>query len=152
MEGNENLLSNDLHIDSISFNYLRETSKWAKFLAIIGFIMTGVFVLFAFFGATMFSTLMRTNPYGGDIAGSFGFIITIVYLIVAAISFFLSLFLYRFGARTLAGLQATDQDSLNDGIGNLKSFFKMYGIIVIIYLGFLALALLLGVLGAMFSR
>jgi hypothetical protein len=155
METNENLLNNDLQIDSTAFGYLQESAKWAKFLGIIGFIITVFIVLAAFFAGTIFSTVLtKSNPYssypsGG--AGILGVVVTILYLIGGVITFFLSLFMFRFGSRTKSALLATDQASLNSGLNNLRLFLKMYGIIIIIYLGFMALALILSIAGAAFS-
>jgi len=40
---------------------------------------------------------------------------------------------------------------MNTGLANLKILFRIYGIIVIIYLGFVALALLFSIIGTMMN-
>ncbi len=142
METHENLLNAELQIDSVAHAHLAETAKWGIFLSILGFIFTGLFVLIAIFAGTFLTTM---NPYGGASAMMGAGFLTTIYLIIAAVNFFMSMFLYRFSAKTKAGLYSNDQDSLNSGLANLKNLYKMIGIIAIIYLAFIALALIFGI-------
>ncbi|MEI9954765.1 MAG: hypothetical protein WDM90_00275 [Ferruginibacter sp.] len=65
METNENLLTTELHIDSTGHSYLYETAKWATFLAIIGFIGSGILVLVAIYMGTKLSELSEFNSLIG---------------------------------------------------------------------------------------
>ena len=47
----------DLHLDQQSFVNLKEAAKWARFIAIIGFIISALMVLFALFAGTLLSTM-----------------------------------------------------------------------------------------------
>ncbi len=154
MESNQNLLNTDLQLDSIVQSHLKETAMWARFLGIIGFVLTGFITIAAFFMGTILGNVMHTNPYAssGDVPGMLGGFITAIYLILAAVMFFISLFTYRFGVRTKAAMLTTDQESMYKGMLNLKLLFRTYGIIMVIYLGFLVLALIGGVFGAMMGR
>ncbi len=60
-----------------------------------------------------------------------GTTIVIIYLVIAVIYFFLSLFLYRFASKMKIALNTTDQDSLNNSLGNLKTLYKTMGILTI---------------------
>ncbi len=142
METNENLLNSELQIDSIAHAHLAETAKWGVFLSILGFIFTGLFVIVALFAGTLLTSM---NSYGGASAMVGAGFITAIYLVIAAINFFMSLFLYRFASKTKAGLYSNDQDTLNSGFANLKNLYKMIGIIAIIYLAFIVLAIIFGV-------
>lgn len=145
METNENLLSTDLQVDSIAEIHLRETAKWARFLGVTGFIFAILLALLAFAMPSFISTAMRQNPYNSSSASIFSAMsgmITILYLIIAGIMFMVSYFVHKFGVAIRNGLAQNDQAGLNEGFLNLKRLFRFYGIIVIIYLGFLALALI----------
>jgi hypothetical protein len=150
MESNQDLINSPLQIDTIAHTHLAETTKWANFLSIVGFILSCIIAIFALFAGTMLGSLSRGFGSRGSMVGA-GFI-TIVYLIVAAVYFFMSLFLYRFASKMKVALYSSDQDSLNSSFMNLKNLYKMMGIITIIYLGFLALALILGIGGALMMR
>jgi hypothetical protein len=155
MEANQNLLNTDLQMDSIVQSHLKVTAMWSRFLGIVGFVLTGFITIAAFFAGTLIGTLMRANPYAGnsgDVTGMLGGFITVIYLILAAVMFFISLFSYRFGVRTKAAMLSTDQESLYKGMLNLKLLFRSYGIIMVIYIGFIILMLIGGVFGAMMGR
>jgi Family of unknown function (DUF5362) len=148
METNENLLSSELQIDNISHGYLSETAKWANFLGIVGFVLSGILVIVALFAGTLMG---RMSSYGGSEAAMGAGMITILYLIIAVVYFFMSLFLFRFAGKMKAALYANDQVSLNDSFLNLKNLYKMMGILTIIYLGFIVLAFIFGIGAAMMN-
>lgn len=149
METNQNLLNADLQIDAISHAHLYETAKWATFLAILGFIGSGIVALVAVFAGTFLGAL-GSSPYGGGSALIGAGFVTTIYLVIAAIYFFMSLFLFRFATKMKTALNTTDQESLNNSFLNLKNLYKMMGILTIIYLAILVLALIFGVGAALF--
>src|SRR5882672_6038048 len=91
----------ELHIDAPSSSYLSDTAKWAKFLAIVGFIVCGLIVLVAFFaGSILSATFSRYGMEGGSAASSVGSaFITIIYILVALLYFFPCLYLFRFATK-----------------------------------------------------
>jgi hypothetical protein len=146
MEQNtSNLL--ELHIDSQSNAYLRETAKWAKFLAIIGFIGCALIILIGVFAGSVMATAF-SDLGGGGFGGGMGVVMAVIYILFALLAFFPYLYLYRFANQMQAALRSNDQAALTTSFGNLKSCFKFVGILTIIVLAFYALALVFGVLGA----
>lgn len=141
MEQHDNLLENDLIIDSISAGHLKETALWAKFLAIIGFIMSGLSVVGALLMGSFFSRI------SGFAASS-----TIIYIIMAAVIFFISRFLLQFARKAQAALKAADQESLTAAFKNLKIYFRYTGILAVISLIFAVLGAIAITLAASFSR
>jgi hypothetical protein len=119
--------------------YLREAGKWAGFLSIVGFIFCGLFLIIALFIGTIFSFLGQLSPAYAQLPTFVGVIVAIVLILFDLIYFFLSLYLYQFSSRIKKGIVFTDHFHLNQGMGKLKSFFKMTGIITIIFLSLYAL-------------
>jgi uncharacterized membrane protein len=150
MENNQNLLNNDLQIDHVSQSHLAETAKWANFLSIVGFVLSGIIAIMALFSGA-FLGAAGGRRYGGDsvLIGA-GFIM-VIYIIIAVLYFFMSLFLFRFASKMKAALYNTDQESLNASFMNLKVLYRFMGIITIIYLVFIVLALVLGIAGTLIS-
>lgn len=142
----QNLLSNDLRIDEICQMHLKETAKWTKFLAIVGFVITGIIVIVAFFAGSLLSEMP-----GAELAGVGAGLFTILYLIIAIIYFFLSLYLYRFATSMQVALNTNSQDELSKSFMNLKLMYKIIGIIVIAYLGLVALGILFSIIAMMFG-
>ena len=150
METNENLLTAELQIDTTAHAYLAETAKWCNFLSIVGFILSGILAVVALFAGTFLGSL--SSRYGGSSSIMGAGFITVIYLLIAALYFFMSLFLYRFSSKMKTALYSNDQDSLNNSFLNLKNLYKMMGILTIIYLSFLVLALIVGIGAAAFMR
>ncbi len=138
----------DLQLDTTSQNHLLETAKWGKFLAIVGFVMIAFFLVSAFevtaiFSATLSSTQMP--PFMG-IGLSAGFII------VALLGFIPTLLLFQFSTKLKKSIQLGDQEGVTQAFFKQKSLYKYLGVVLIVYLCFLALILILEVLGQAFTN
>lgn len=133
----------ELQIDQTAMSYLRDAAKWARFLAIAGFIFCGFFVLaavlFATFLSGTFNSLGTSGMFGGLGAG----FIAVVYIGVALLNFFPCLYLYNFGRKTRHALLNNDQDQLNISLKNMRAFFRYVGVMMIIGLGIFVLYFLL---------
>ncbi len=136
----------ELNIDNESSQYLTETARWGKFLAIVGFVTCGLVAIASFF----IGAILSRSPfaaYGADgAAGTAGAIggtfITLLYLAIAVLYFFPCFFLYRFSVRLKAALKGNDQVQLNQSLRSQKSLFKYVGILTIIVLAIYALVLI----------
>lgn len=141
------LLSNDLLINEKSQANLVASAKWGKFLAIVGYIVCLFMVLGGIYAASGMSPL-STYAYGGNDPAR---ILGITYIITAAILFIPCLFLNKFANKAQDAIKSTSQESLELAFSSLKSMFKFYGIITIIFLVFFALAFL-GGMGSAFLQ
>lgn len=153
MEQTSNSSLFSLTIDPVTKSHLSEAARWAKFLAIIGFVFLALMVVGGLFVSTIMASSMSQfeGGYGGgsaNIFASMGAGLAVLYIILAVIMFFPLLFLLRFANRTKAALASNDQQVLNTSFQNLKAYFRYIGIITIIILAFYAIAIVFGVLGA----
>jgi Family of unknown function (DUF5362) len=113
--------------------YLSETARWAKFISIIMFVMTGFAVLFAIFGGAIMGSMASAFGQGGAGMGLIGGVgIFIMYGLVAALLFFYSWYLYKFATQMKMALLGSDQDALVTSFSNLKSYYKLSGIVMLI--------------------
>ena len=143
MDTTENLLNNDLQIDPMSHTHLKETASWAKFISIVGIVASIFLAIFAFFvGAFISSYSSPYSRYSSSFSSMGAGVITAVYLIIALVTFFVSLYLNRFAMRMRTALDNYDQAALTSAFQNIKIYFRFIGIILIIYIGFILLALL----------
>lgn len=128
-------------------NYLIESSKWGKFLAIVGFIGIGILILIAIFMMIGFSTL--NNISGVEFPmGAFGFI----YIILGAIYYFPVHYLYKYSVQMKQGLNSKDITTITSGFRNLKSLFKFMAIITIVILSIYGLILLVAIPTMLFFK
>ena len=140
---NQNLF--DLQIDQTVSGYLRETAKWGKFLAIVGFVGCGILAIIAVFAGTAMSSAFES--VGGG-AGMSGMLLTLIYLIIAIIYFFPCLYLFHFANKMQRALRQNDQFFLTDSFKNLKSCYKYMGILMIIVLSFYVIIIIIAMFAA----
>lgn len=143
----------ELSIDGASSGFLKETSRWAKFLSIVGFVMTAVMILFSLgLLAIGSSNPLLVESFQNAGYGSSPAMLGIIYLVMGVVSIFPYLYLFQFGSKMKAALQSSDQEVLNNAFSSLKSCFKFVGVFTIILLGFLVLLFVLGVIGIMMGQ
>lgn len=135
MEQNQNLLSSDLQVDNVAHMHLKETAMWGKFLAITGFVLSGLMLLLALFTESL---LKSSNSFR---SGEDALQASIVYGIIALVYFVLSLYLLRFSAKMKTALQTIDQESFNSALLNLKLLYRISGIMAIIFIALMVLAI-----------
>lgn len=108
--------------------YLRVTSGWAQFLAIIGFISVAFFILVGIAAYTVadVETLNPTDVKGLDfkMAGVF-------YVLYGCAVFFAAFYMSRFASKVVLALNNNDEGVLEESFGYLKSYYKYTGILVI---------------------
>jgi hypothetical protein len=149
MEENQNTSLFGLGIDATAKTHLSEAARWAKFLAIVGFVLIGIMILAGLFMGSIIGTMMRGvggNEYGGAAGGIMGSFLFIFYILIALVYFFPCLFLFHFANKMKLALASSDQDTLNSSFQNLKKMFRFLGILMIICLALVAIQLLVGLL------
>ena len=78
-----------------------------------------------------------------------GGVLGFFFLLGALILFFPTYYLFSFSSKMRRALRNNEQAVLTESFKNLKSFFKFYGILVIIVLSVYTLALIAAIVGAM---
>lgn len=125
-----------LQIDDTGANALFQTAKWARFIAIVGFVMLGLLVMVGLFAGSLLSLAGSQIGSGSAVpAATFSFL----YIAMALLYFFPLLYLYRFGTKMKEALVNNNQEKLNDSLLNIKSCFKFLGIMTIVLLAVYAL-------------
>lgn len=135
-----------LTIPDTSLPILAETSRWGNFLAILGFIGTGLMVLFGLFAGTIFTSFggeFGRNPFQGAMGIFMGFF----YALFGLIYFFPSLYLYRFSDKIKKAIIQRDSDILANALENQKSLYKFMGIFCIVSIGLYVLIFVFAILG-----
>lgn len=117
--------------------YLLETSKWGKFLAILGFIGVGILVMVAIVVMIGFTFINKIKTPGFP-TGLIGFI----YLALAVVYYFPVSYLNRFSIEMKKGLESGDANEVTVGFQNLKSLFKFMGILAIVIFSIYGLILI----------
>jgi hypothetical protein len=129
--------------------YLAEARKWARFIAIVMFVMIGFMILAGFMMGALMDTLTSFSgqpkmPFSG------GFFM-VFYIIMAAVYFFPVYYLYRFSDFLGKALNTGSEAELTYAFEFLKKHYKFIGILTIISLAFMALAILITILAGAFG-
>ena len=114
--------------------YLQEAAKWSRFLGIVGFVVCGLFLIMALFIGVIFSVLANLSPVYSQMPAGMGPLFSVVFILIDVLYFFFALYLYQFGKKIKEGLVLLNSDDITIGLGKLKSFFKLAGILTIIFL------------------
>jgi hypothetical protein len=147
MEENSVFENFELQLNQKSKDFLQETAKWSYFLSILGFIGIGFMVLIAIFASTIFSAMANSVPGMGAMGGSFGAVMTIMYLIIAAIYALPVYYLFKFSSNVKIAFKENNAEALTDGLGYLKSHYKFIGILTLVFVGFYVLAIVFAIIG-----
>jgi uncharacterized membrane protein YjgN (DUF898 family) len=134
----------ELQVDHITSAYLKDSARWAKFLAIMGFIFCGLFVIFAFVAGSLLSSLgsLASAPGMGPMAFLGGGFIAGLYLVIALIYFFPCLFLFRFASKMQLALRNNDQEAFIYSLKNMRALYRFLGILLIVGIGIWLLSIL----------
>lgn len=136
---------NTLVISSQIESFLLETIKWGKFLAILGFIFSGLIVFIGIIVMAKGSAFSQIPALPSGMNVSIG----IFYILLSLIYFFPSRFIYNFSSHLKIALFTNDQEALTRGFENLKSNFKFWGISTIVMIIFYIL-IIVGVIASVF--
>ena len=118
--------------------FLDKTSKWSKFIAVIGFIGCG----FMFLAAIV---LLVSATFVKESAKSLPSMIgALVYIGIGLVSIFPNLYLYRFSDKIFYAIRDRDNELLEISFENLWRYFKFTSILYIVGIGVGLLALVIG--------
>lgn len=148
MEETQNTSPSGLGIDQNSKDHLMEAATWARFLAIVGFVICALVAIAGIFAASIIDQAMSRfgeNEFGAVNMKGFGTMLSFIYICIAVLYFFPCLFLFRFANGIKAAFNNYEQDALNKSFRNLKVMFRFVGILTIIVLCLYALGLLMTV-------
>jgi hypothetical protein len=143
----DNIPVTELAISTSARYNLKITGQWARFIAIVGFVFTGLLVAFGF----SFGFMMQAISGGAALQGVPTFLMGMIYLIIGVLYFFPLLFLYRFSRYTKKGLRDMDQPAMDQAFSNLRSHLTFIGIMTAIAIAIYLMAGIIFALVAVFS-
>lgn len=127
-------------------SYLYDMAGWTKFLGIVGFIFSGIMVLVALSMGAVFTTISQMP--GMEMYSNLGSgVLTFIMLLYALLFLYPSLMLFTYSVKAKQGVLYGDQASLETSISKLKSFFKFYGIMMIVVIAIYVLMFLAVIAG-----
>lgn len=133
MEQNERTESIfNINVDPEAKSLLKTTSLWAKITAIAAFIQVGVSIVSAFLGKESYEAV-------GQVFSA---------IIVGLISVLVNVFLFRFAKNTANAVDSSNQHLFAEGINDLRNYFKVLGIVIIVLMGLAIMAIFFFIVAA----
>ena len=127
---------------------LLTAGKWAKFLAILGFIGMGLMVVAGF----IMSIVMAFLPLGQNYPLPFpAFWLGFIYLVLALIYILPLLYLYRFATHIKQALSSDNQQLLTSAFRNLKAHYRFISILIIVMFCVYIVALIVTIFVGLFA-
>ncbi|MGR3810623.1 hypothetical protein [Jiulongibacter sp. NS-SX5] len=113
-------------------NDIIKASKWAKFLAVLGFIGSGFMALagLVMIGLAGVFDSFKETPGFGELGGFFAFF-PLLYLAVAVAYFFPSLYLYRFAEKSAGSAEFMQQEEMEKAFGYHFKLYRFVGVFTI---------------------
>lgn len=137
-------------LDERSKAYLLETTRWTKFLAIMGFIFLGIMLLIALAMFTMGSYAYSQLSGFGGMGGYFGMGMGLLYVLIAVLYLYPIISLLKFSTNMKAGIQTNNGELITEGFRHQKNLYKFLGILTIITIAlYLIVFVMAGIMGAM---
>jgi len=149
--------NNEFGLDATAQAHLLETVRWTKFLAIVGFIFMGLFLLIIIVmiaAGPMIShyTENMGQPVNRNPFGALGMIgLGIIYLVILCIYFYPVYALMKFSSCIKKGIRNRDQHYLNIGFRYQKNMYLYIGILTILTLASYLIFFLLGGMAAIMA-
>ena len=137
----------EMKLNESAKDFLKKTAKWAYFLSILGYVGMGFIVLAGLFAGTLFSAMGRINPAMSSMGGSFGMVMTVVYLLIAALYFFPVYYLNKFASNAKFACATNDSEKLTLSFQYLKSHYKFIGIMTIVIFSLYFLMIIIAFIG-----
>ena len=120
----------ELPITQETSGYLIETSKWAKFIAITFYVITGIAILIMLiWGSYLFNTVGTYRSRVIENTITIAIISMIIATIVVAITYY---FLLVFANKMRMGVETENIEQVNVGLGSLKVHFIIIGILLML--------------------
>jgi hypothetical protein len=132
-ETNETQEQTTLVVSEEMRSYIYEIAKWAGFLAIVGFVFTGIMIISAFTIGAAMNTSPEIMLMAGPLGKFGGIFFTVICLVYAFAVFYPSLLMFKYSTKAKHGILYGEQSNLNDALSKLKSLFKYWGILTIIF-------------------
>ncbi|HXS37421.1 MAG TPA: hypothetical protein VN721_12025 [Flavipsychrobacter sp.] len=136
-----------IEVDEVAKSYMLETARWAKFLAILGFIAVGLVFLLAI--VLFIFIIGNGNAFDLSNGSQIGFK-ALVYAIGAPLYFYPAYALYKFSRLIKTALVTSNKLLFDNALKYLKGLFKYLGILAIINIALVGLGIALVAIASAF--
>ncbi len=141
-------ITNEMKITAADKANLTTAAKWARFIAIVNFVMIGLVVAAMLFMVLGMAIAGLALP--GVTAGvtSFMIVYLIIMMAVLLVALMPALYMYRFASKALDAVESDNQEIMSESLANLRRYFKFNGVLLAIVLGLYLLMFVIAIIAA----
>lgn len=144
MEQNNTAIFENNGLDETAKAHLLETTRWTKFLAIMGFIFSGLLLAGAL-------AMLAAGSYLTSSSSGLGIGMAFYYVVLAGIYIYPVICLFRFSRLMKEGIHSHNQEMITEAFRYQKNMYRFMGILMIIFLSLGLLAIVFGGLSAIIA-
>ena len=133
------------NLSTTTLKWLYDAARWAKFIAIMGFIFIGFMVVLGISIGPVLSFLNEDMNTASGFPAMSGSVMAAIYIVIAALYFFPIYYLFLFSKKVILAYKEENEESLNASFQYLKKHFKFIGIILIVTLAIYILIFIIGI-------
>lgn len=141
------ILMENSTLNKTSLNWLNEAARWARFIAILGFILIGFLIVVGLFIGPILSVLNENMDVESSRTALSGGIIAAIYIVLAIVYFFPIYYLFQFSNGFITAYKAENEEKINASFHYLKKHYKFIGIVAIITIAIYLVLFALGIFG-----
>lgn len=142
----------DIVLTEEAKSVIASSCKWAKFLAVFGFVVMGLYILAIV--VMMLAVLVAGSAVSeltGFMSAAMFVAIMAVALVVSLIYFFPLFYLYNYAAKGAVAVRMGDGAAMTEAFVNLKRCFKFIGIMTVAAMAFYLLSVLIVIIVGAFA-
>ncbi len=120
--------------------FIYESARWGKILSVFGLVFSVFMFLLALSIGPMFDVLVKANPAMSQMPGGAKGL-GILYAVFSLVIFIPSLLLFQYSAKAKDGISYNSEQQVTEAMGKLLSYFKFWGITVLVVVAIYAIGL-----------
>lgn len=138
-----------LEVDDTAKAYMLEGARWGKFIAIVGFILIGIFIIiFASLMVTMSSVFSGMDSMPGNRMPFSPVMLFFIYIIIALLGIYPTFSLFKYSQKVKSSINTMNAVDFNTAFRHLRNLLKFYGIMMIVGLAFYGIIFIVAILGS----
>lgn len=121
----------DFGVDNMTAQELNDMSRWSRLLSILIFSLCGIVLLVLLLAGGKITDGL-SQEIGSDEGASMFIVILVAVVIAIVVVSIMMYFLMRAANRIRAGIRLKDQSLFNKGLGDMKTYFTIFGVLSIL--------------------
>lgn len=149
-ESRENATSPNLNLTPAALKYLKTAARWAKFLALMGFVFVGLMILAGLFIGVIYNITESDMMMDQEMSIP-SLLLSFLYISLAVILLIPNLFMNSFANKMVKSIEKRDEILVSKSFRSLKNWFLYFFLSVVVLIILYIVGLIFGLSLTFFS-